>query len=152
MGQDVQPVYAWFNGKSRVTLMGESVRPDPDGVVSLMKPEGNRKDKTAKIHAFKLHQAKVPLLEGKEWIIPLAVDDFFITGDLDRAVIDGCEAAYGIHDPTYRWIEVRRYMGIFHEVQPADRALECLDCHREGGRMDWAALGYRGDPLLDAVD
>jgi hypothetical protein len=152
MGQDVQPVYAWFNGRSRITLMGEPVRPDADGVVTLMRPEGSRKDKAAKIHAFKLHQATVPLLEGRDWLIPLAVDEFFIDGDLHKAVVDGAEAAYGVHDQPYRWIPVRRYMGIFHEVQPAAQALECLDCHRDGGRMDWAALGYKGDPLLEAID
>ena len=151
MGQDVQPVYAWFNGRTRITLMGEAVKPDDDGVVTLMKPEGSRKDKKAKIHAFKLHQATVPLLQDRGWLIPLAVDEFFIDGDLDKAVTDGCEAAYGIANPSYEWIPVRRYMGIFHEVQPAARALACLDCHREGGRMDWAALGYRGDPLLEAI-
>ena len=62
------------------------------------------------------------------------------------------EAAYGIADPAYRWVAVRRYMGIFHEVQPAARALQCLDCHREGGRMDWKALGYARDPLLAAIE
>jgi hypothetical protein len=151
MGRDVQPVYAWFNGRSRITLMGEAVKPDADGVVTLMKPEGSRKDKSAKIHAFKLHQAKVPLLEDRGWLIPLSVDEFFIDGDLNRAVVDGAKAAYGVENPAYKWIPVRRYMGIFHEVQPAANALECLDCHREGGRMDWKALGYAGDPLLAAI-
>ncbi|MBM4130757.1 hypothetical protein FJ250_06980, partial [bacterium] len=151
MGQDVTPVYAWFNGKSRVTLMGESVQPGPDGAVTLMRPEGSRQDKSAKIHAFKLHQAKLPLLEDRGWLVPLAVDEFFIDGDLHKAVVEGAEAAYGVHDAAYRWAPVQRYMGIFHEVQPAERALECLDCHREGGRLDWRALGYKGDPMLEAI-
>jgi len=38
-------------------------------------------------------------------------------------------------------------MGIFHEIPPASSALQCLDCHRPGGRMDWKALGYDSDPL-----
>jgi hypothetical protein len=145
-------VYAWFNGKTRVTLMGEAVRPGPDGVVTLMKPEGSRRDKASKIHAFKLHRATVPLLEDRGWLVPLAVDEFFIDGDLHKAVVDGAAAAYGVHEPPYRWVPVQRYMGIFHEVRPAKDALECLDCHREGGRLDWQALGYRGDPLLEALD
>jgi hypothetical protein len=32
-------------------------------------------------------------------------------------------------------------------VQPAEEALQCDACHGEGGRMDWAALGYPGDPI-----
>ncbi len=151
MGQDVVPVYAWYNGRTHVTMMGEAAKPDADGVISLMKPEGSRKDRTAKIHAFKLHQATVPLLDDRKWLIPLAVDEFFVGGDIGKAVDDGCQAAYGIADPAYHWVPVRRYMGIFHEVQPATQALQCLDCHREGGRMDWKALGYEHDPLLAAI-
>jgi len=151
-GQDVVPEYAWFNGTTRESLMGEKVRREKDGSIILMKPEGSRKDKHAKIYAFKLHRGVVPLLRDKQWLSPLAVDEFFVTGDIETAVKEGAAAAYGIHDPDYEWVRVRRYMGIFHEVQPADRALQCLDCHREGGRMDWRALGYKKDPLLDAMD
>ena len=152
MGQNVQPVYAWFNGHTRLTRMGQKIDPDAQGVVTIMEPQGSRKDKQAKIHAFKLHEGVLPLLKDKHWLIPLAVDEFFIDGDLAKAVADGSAAAYGIENPEYTWGQSRRYMGIFHEVQPAANALECLDCHREGGRMDWTALGYKRDPLLDAID
>jgi mono/diheme cytochrome c family protein len=37
-------------------------------------------------------------------------------------------------------------MGIYHEVQPKAQALKCADCHGPGGRLDWKALGYPGDP------
>ena len=33
-----------------------------------------------------------------------------------------------------------------HMVAPKERALQCTDCHGTGGRMDWPALGYEGDP------
>jgi hypothetical protein len=100
--------------------MGDKVRRNEDGTVTVMAPQGSRKDEKAKINAFKLHE--------------------------------GASAAYGVHDPQYEWVESRRDMGIFHEVQPAEMALDCLDCHREGGRMDWKALGYEADPLLESLD
>ena len=28
-------------------------------------------------------------------------------------------------------------------------AEECLDCHGDNGRLDWKALGYKGDPMKD---
>ena len=37
-----------------------------------------------------------------------------------------------------------------HMVQPADQALNCEACHSASGkpgRLDWAALGYPGDPM-----
>jgi hypothetical protein len=33
-----------------------------------------------------------------------------------------------------------------HMVVPKDKALKCDDCHNEKGRLDWKALGYKGDP------
>jgi hypothetical protein len=38
-------------------------------------------------------------------------------------------------------------MGIFHGVVPKTQALKCIDCHGTVGRIDWAALGYKGDPM-----
>jgi len=151
-GQNVVPVYAWFNGNSRLSHMGEKVERDDDGTVPVMVPEGRRKDKKSKIHAFKLHRAKLPVLAEEQWLVPIAVDEFFVDGDLAKAVHEGAAAAYGIHDPVYEWVDTVRYMGIFHGVRPAAQALQCLDCHREGGRMDWQALGYKQDPLLDHMD
>jgi hypothetical protein len=32
-------------------------------------------------------------------------------------------------------------------VAVKEKALQCQACHSEGGRMDWQALGYDGDPI-----
>jgi hypothetical protein len=151
-GENVTPVYAWFNGNTKLMKMGDEVDFNEDGTVTIMAPQGSRKDKKAKINAFKLHEGVLPLLKDKQWLIPIAVDEFFIDGDIEKAVAEGAAASYGIHHPEYEWVNTKRYMGIFHEVRPADKALQCLDCHREGGRMDWQALGYKKDPLLEAMD
>jgi hypothetical protein len=39
------------------------------------------------------------------------------------------------------------YWRINHMVVPADKALDCLDCHGDNGRLDWQALGYAADPM-----
>lgn len=77
---------------------------------------------TTKIHAYKRHRAVAPILKVRMWLVPMAVGEFFRDGAL-------------------------RCMGPFHDVRPADKALQYLDGNREGGRMDRAALGYDGDPL-----
>ena len=46
----------------------------------------------------------------------------------------------------FTWEETIRYMGIYHAIPPGEDALQCADCHGEGKRMDWQALGYEGDP------
>lgn len=145
--KNVTPVYAWFNGKTHAQLMGEPVVMGADAAVPIMRPDGSRKDKQARIHTFKLHRGVLPVLKENRWLIPVAVDEFFVDGDIDKAVLEGAAVAYNIHDPEYEWVKTIRYMGIFHEVKPAAAALSCLDCHSAGGRMDWKQLGYEGDPL-----
>ena len=57
-------------------------------------------------------------------------------------------ATYGVKDAGFTWRDTTRYMGIFHGVRPAAKALNCLDCHRPNGRFDWVGLGlYPEDPL-----
>jgi hypothetical protein len=149
MEKNVQPVYAWYNGETQLQKMGEPIRRRSDGTVGIMIPMGERKDADSRIHAFKLHRGKLPFLTDKEWLIPIAVDEFFADGDIEKAVEEAAHVVYGIENPVYDWIDTVRYMGIFHEVQPAAKALRCLDCHGPEGRLDWQDLGYKRDPLDD---
>ena len=75
-------------------------------------------------------------------MLPINVEEFFADGNIDGAVREAAHVLYGIEDFEYEWMSVERYMGIFHEVQPGDNALRCLDCHGPDGRIDWAGLGY----------
>jgi len=147
-GKDVKPVYAWFNGTTWEQLPKTPVRKLSDGSVGMMVPQGSRSDPKARIYPFKLHRGKMPVLKGKQWIIPIVVEEFFADGDINKAVINAAKDFYGIENAQYEWVETSRYMGIFHEVAPTKNALQCLDCHSGGGRMDWKALGYEGDPMM----
>jgi len=147
--KDVRPVYTWFNGYTREQLLGESVVRIKDGSVGIMVPQGSKNDPASKIYAFKLHRAKLPLLAGNNWLIPIVVEQFFPTGKIDPAVKEAAAKLYGIQEANYSWTETSRYMGIFHGVQPAAKALQCLDCHGPKGRLNWKELGYSGDPLDD---
>jgi hypothetical protein len=147
LGKDVTPAYAWYNGTTWEQLPGQPVKMQPDGTVGMMVPQGSRTDPKARIYAFKLHRAKMPVLDQKSWIIPIVVEEFFASGNMDEAVENAAKDMYGIEDASYHWVDTTRYMGIFHEVVPAKQALSCLDCHGPDGHLDWNALGYAGDPL-----
>jgi hypothetical protein len=149
--QNVTPVYAWFNGKSFSQVPGKAVTRDDDGNVIISVPQGSRDDPDSRIHAFKVHEGRLPVLDDKDWLVPIATEEFYAHGDIDKAVREAAEMFYGMHDIEYSWNDTIRYMGIFHEVTPKEDALECLDCHRPDGRMDWQALGYEGDPLEDRL-
>jgi hypothetical protein len=148
--KDVTPVYAWWDGFTRAQLPGEPIaRVAPGGPVGMMVPQGGRSDPKARLYAFKLHKGKLPVLDGKNWIVPILVEHFFADGDIDAATKKAAKETYGVHDAKYTWTDTVRYMGVFHSVPPASQALECLDCHGPKGRLDWGALGYaEGDPLL----
>jgi hypothetical protein len=146
--KNVIPVYAWYNGTTYEQLLGEPVKKLADGTVGMMVPQGNRSDARAKIFAFKLHKGKMPVLKGKEFILPIEVEEFFKSGEMDKAIKGAAEKTYGVKDASYYWVDTTRYMGIFHEAVPKEKALSCLDCHDTGKRLDWKALGYESDPLL----
>ncbi|MBS1795082.1 MAG: hypothetical protein JSS81_14585 [Acidobacteria bacterium] len=145
--KDVTPVYAWFNGFTKAQLLGEPANFLPDGSVGIMIPQGSRDDPKAKIYAFKLHKARLPLLADKNWLIPITVEHFFSSGQIDPAVQMAAKEMYDLSTIKYTWVETTRYMGIFHGVQPKEQALKCMDCHGPKGVMDWKALGYKGNPM-----
>jgi len=146
--KNVTPVYAWYNGTTRAQLLGEPARTLADGSVGIMVPVGSRTDPRSRIFAFKLHRARLPKLVGRNWMVPITVEHFFANGQIDAAVRSAAHEIYGIGDARTTWVDTKRYMGLFHGVQPASRALGCLECHGESGRMNWRALGYAGDPLM----
>lgn len=145
---DVKPVYAWWNGEATIALLDEPVTRQANGRVALYKPAGSVKDPKAKIHPFKLHTAKLPIDGATQMMVPVQVGPVFKTGNVDAGVRGGAKAWSGREIADIRWIETERYMGLFHEVRPKDKALGCKDCHEGGTRMDWKALGYAGDPAL----
>jgi len=141
------PTYAWYNGNTKAQLPATAAMRNSDGLIEMMVPLGSREDALSKIHAFKVHKGRLPVLAGKDWIIPIVVEEFFADGDMDKAVKNAAEEMYGVDDAKYTWNDTIRYMGIFHGVEPAESALECLDCHGDNGRMSWKDLGYEMDPL-----
>lgn len=145
--KDVTPIYAWFNGFTKAQLLGEPMNRLADGSAGIMMPQGLREDPTAKIHAFKLHKGRLPLLTNKNWLIPITVEHFFSNGQVEPAVKNAAKEIYNIDNANFTWVDTTRYMGIFHGVQPKEKALKCMDCHAQNGRMDWKALGYKGNPM-----
>ena len=141
--KDVKPVLAWWDGKGRIALPDAPVTVE-QGVVRFWAPEGSRADGKAKLHPFKLHTANMPVDAATRKLIPVKVGILFKTGNTDAAIREGAKAA-GMDVKEVAWVRTERYMSIFHEVVPREAAVKCAECHG-GGRVDWKALGYPGDP------
>jgi octaheme c-type cytochrome (tetrathionate reductase family) len=145
----VAPEYAWYDGTGERYLKGDPI--DPEGVVSVNKPRGVIGDPNARIWPFKVHRGKQPydrklkvLLVAKTY----GEGGFWTDYDWDKALRLGSEAAGMAYSGSYGFVQTEMYWPLAHMVQPKERALQCPDCHGEAGRMDWARLGYDGDPAF----
>lgn len=145
---DFRPAYAWWNGDADRYLLGDII--DPTAVTQLTRPLGDIDDATAKIWPFKVHTARQPFDAVNNYLlVPVTAgeDGFWTNFDWDQAFRLN-EANTGLaYSGEYGFAPTSMYWSLTHMVQPKEQALQCYDCHGENGRMDWAALGYFGDPM-----
>ncbi len=139
---NVIPEYRFFNGTSYIYQFGEPAAVGPSGRVSMAEPLGDRNDPSAKLFAFKHHLAVQPIEPMTRRLLPMKMGILFQTGDVDATIKQGALEVGWDLSQGYEFIPSERYMGIFHEVSPANEALRCDDCHGSGTRVDFAALGY----------
>ncbi|MCA9547977.1 MAG: hypothetical protein KC613_26410, partial [Myxococcales bacterium] len=120
-----------------------------------------------RIFPFKIHRGKQPYdLSHKYLLIPktFGADGFWgmtqkqqhtVEERWHQALLRGTEihglpySGQETGGPNFGWAETAMYWPQVHMVGAADEALQCNDCHPtdgEPGRLDWAALGYPGDP------
>ena len=149
-GMMITPEYAWYDGTAGVYQLGDKI--DPTQMTLLSYPNGKRSDKEAKIYPFKLHTGKqiydsknlyfmTPKLFGK--------GGFWATNDWDAASKIGMNEVGLDYSGEYGFAPTAMYWRINHMVAPKEQALGCLDCHGDNGRMDWKALGYTADPIVN---
>jgi octaheme c-type cytochrome (tetrathionate reductase family) len=145
---DFRPEYYWYAGIKDRYLIGDVIDPDVPTVMNT--PEGDIDDKASKIWPFKVHRAKQPYDAEYNYLLqPKTVGEggFWTEFDWDQALRLGSEVVDLPFSGNYDFTETEMYWPITHMVAPAQRALVCNDCHGDGDRLDWIALGYNGDPI-----
>lgn len=149
--QDVAPEYRWYDVEAPVGRHLAGDRVAPDQVVALNTLCGNARDPGARIWPVKIHRGKQPYdVVNRHLLIPKTYGEggYWTDFDWDRAFTLGAEITGLAYSGHYGWIETEMVWPLSHLTQPGERALQCQDCHGEGGRMDWEALGYEGDPAF----
>ena len=145
--RNVRPVYAWYNGKHRRYLTGDSV--NLDGVTYLNSQVGDISDPEAKITPYKLITGIQPAdSKYKHLIIPKLWGGFWKHFDWNRAARDGMKAAGLKYSGKIKFVNTKMYWRVNHEVVPKEQALSCTNCHSQDGVMDFEALGYKDDPAV----
>ena len=150
--KNVRPVYRWYDQTAKAYLLGDKI--DPGKTTLIRVPNGQRNDKNSKIHPFKIHSGKQIydtkhnyFITPKVFGYPGDKEAFWLNGDWDAAARAGMEASGLEYSGEYDFAPTAMYWPITHKVAPASDALNCTECHRRHGRMDWKALGYDGDPM-----
>ncbi|HSE14382.1 MAG TPA: tetrathionate reductase family octaheme c-type cytochrome [Candidatus Deferrimicrobium sp.] len=148
--KDVVPSYFWYNGSIDRYLAGDRI--DPSGVVRLSAAKGNRGDGHARIFPFKLMRGRQAYDSGNNTIAfvnvfgPPGSDAYWAKYDWNAAIAAGMKAAGQPYSGKFGFVETSMVWPVNHMVAPKARALKCADCHGDKGRLDWKALGYKGDP------
>jgi len=150
---NVVPTYAWFNGSASAYMIGDKI--DPTKMTILNEPQGDKDDPTAKIRPFKVHTGKQIydakfnyLITPKVWGPKGDPDAFWQQFDWNKAATAGMKVSGLEYSGTFDFAPTASYWPINHQVEPKEKALKCLDCHKDGKRMNWKALGYAGDPMV----
>jgi len=151
--KDVVPEYYWYNGHSGRYLKGQKLE-NPGETVQLNWPLGQYHDGTAKIWPFKVHRGKQPYdTEYKILLVPNTVgpQGYWTRFDWDTALRIGSEHNGLPYSGHYGWVSTEMYWPLAHMVQAKDKLVQCEECHSPSGhgRLDWKALGYRGDPAFE---
>ncbi len=132
------PIHVWWNRTSEIVDRADPVVLDDDGVVTMAKPVGSIDDPASKIYAARLHRGRQPW-DGT-YMLPFRHITVKKTDNMTQALfVSTCK----MYDPV-QYVDLKRYMGLFHGVSPKDDALRCHDCHIDH-KLDFEALGYDVD-------
>ena len=129
-------------------LLGDKI--DPSKVTPINLPQGSISDRKAKIWPFKIHRGKQPYDAGNNYLFPPITGGkvgYWTDFDWDQAFRLGAKASNVSYSGKVGFARTEMYWPLTHMVAPREKALSCTDCHGEGGRLDWKALGYAGDPM-----
>ncbi len=146
--QKLQPEYFWYNGLADRYLLGDPL--DAGGVTALNPPKGGIADPTARIWPFKVHRATQPYdSELNHLLQPVTSGEggYWKEFDWNQALLLGSKITGLPYSGQYGFAATTMFWPQTHMVAPKARALQCQACHSQGGRMDWEALGYPGDPI-----
>jgi octaheme c-type cytochrome (tetrathionate reductase family) len=152
---DVRPTLRFFNGKYTKFLIGENDQYTSLPAV-LAEPVGDYTDPNAMIYPFKKMIGNQPADAGNQTIL---VPHLFGTAggpnaywgkyDWNLALQDGAAATGQTYTGAFEFVDTEMYLSVNHEVAPKEQAYgmdgACGDCHL-GNQIDWAALGWSGDP------
>jgi octaheme c-type cytochrome (tetrathionate reductase family) len=163
---NVRPTLRYYDGKWN-RMMIDTIEPYLDDrytalPVDLSSPTATYATPGAKIYPFKkmtgnqpadadLKTVLVPNLFGNATTDPKAYWNSYNWVD---ALASGAEYTGQTYSGNFEFVDTVMLLKVDHEVAPKEMAYGadgfCSDCHG-GGQIDWAALGWAGDPTASGT-
>jgi octaheme c-type cytochrome (tetrathionate reductase family) len=138
-GENVKPVYAWFDGTMRYTTIDTQFDPDK-GPIKINSFSGSSDDPDSRIYPFKRMHTIQPYDKGNNTLVYMELwgnTDTALWGnyDFEKAIKTGMAKFNLPYSGKWGFIETYSYWPINHMVAPEEDALECDECHSKGGRL-----------------
>jgi len=155
--KDGLPVYRWYDGSLRYSRIEDRI--DPEKIVHLNSPAGDPADSNSRISPFKILSGRQPFdTESNRLVIPKLVGpkgSGAYWGDFDwtRAISAGMQDAGLEFSGNTGFVETIFYRPLNHAVAPKEKALVCVECHSNKGRLAGVSgiyiPGRDSSPTLD---
>jgi octaheme c-type cytochrome (tetrathionate reductase family) len=141
--KNVEPEYAWFNGRADHYFLGDKIdtTAGPVQVNSLM---GSHDDPDAKIIPVKVHRGDqiydtehLTLIQPKLYSENAGDSAYWKDFDWDAAAAAGMQRVGLPYSGNYDFVKTEMYWPVNHMVSKASVSLGCDDCHTRGdGRLE----------------
>jgi octaheme c-type cytochrome (tetrathionate reductase family) len=138
--ENVTPEYIWFNGTNRYTLIGDKIEKG-DKPVQINAFEGSATDGKSMIWPIKLFRGKQQYDPVNKSLVITHLagnDDTAYWKNLDwvKAVEAGMAKGGVKFSGQVDFIETESMWAINHMVAPKEKALGCVECHANAGRLN----------------
>jgi octaheme c-type cytochrome (tetrathionate reductase family) len=138
-GENVVPAYAWFNGAVTYTLPGDKFEKTSQPL-AVSKLGGSATDGKSMIWPVRVFRGVQPYdTVNKTLVTPHTAgnDDTGYWKNLDwsKAIPVGMEDAGAPFSGQYGFVATEMSWPLTHMVAPKDKAVGCLECHTQGGRL-----------------
>ena len=158
LGENIIPVYQWFNGNVAYHYHENTLDPRTRVAINTFLGEPGATD--ARIWPFKRFQGRQPYdTEYLTFLVPqVAIPNntsFWYNFDWDKALQAGADISGQPFSGHYDFVDTQMDWPITHMVAPKEQALDCTACHSSDSRLAeiegiWMP-GHHRHSLLDQI-
>jgi octaheme c-type cytochrome (tetrathionate reductase family) len=139
LGENVVPEYRWFNGEVTYTLLGDKVAPAGQ-ITRINTLGGSAGDGKSMIWPMKVFRGKQPYDAVNQTLVtPHTAGGgdkaYWKNFGWEKAIESGMQVAGQPFSGRVGFIETEMSWPITHMVAPKDKALGCVGCHQQAGRL-----------------